>query len=431
MDNKITIIDRRTGQTHDLPIVQGAIPAIELQRVRGSDDDPGLMSYDPGFKNTASCRSEITFIDGARSILRYRGYPIESLASGSSYLETAYLLIHGELPSRDELGVWVEQVSRHRELPECIQRVIKAFPSDAHPMGVLISSIAALSTCYPEAKRLDDPQTLQQQTYRLIGMMPTIAAYSLRHRRGLDWIAPDESLSYTGNFLRMLGQQHNAAGVIGVSEGGAAEEVLDVIFLLHADLEQNCSANVMRCVASSLGDPYCATAAAIAALSGPRHGGANERVLEQLRKVGSKDNVPALLERVKAREERLMGFGHRVYREYDPRARILKQIAEKVFAETGSSPLLEVAKELERIALEDDFFVQRRLYPNVDFYSGIILDAIGFPANEFTVLFALARTAGWLAQYREFLADSEQSIARPRQIYVGQDEREYVPIANR
>jgi citrate synthase len=427
MDNKITIIDHRTGKPYDLPIDQGAIPAIELRRVTGPENDPGLMSYDPGFKNTASCRSKITFIDGARSILRYRGYPIESLARGSSYLETAYLLIQGELPRRDDLDVWVEQIKRHRDLPECIQQVIKAFRSDAHPMGVLISSTAALSTCYPEARRLDDPQTLQQQTYRLIGMLPTIAAYSLRHRRGLNAIAPDENLGYTGNFLHMLGlRPKESIGDIGVSE-----KVLDVIFLLHADLEQNCSANVMRCVASSLGDPYCATAAAVAALSGPRHGGANERVLEQLRKVGSKDNVPDLLKRVKAREERLMGFGHRVYREYDPRARILKQIAEEVFVETESSPLLEVAKELERIALEDDFFVQRKLYPNVDFYSGIILDAIGFPANEFTVLFAIARTAGWLAQYREFLGDAEQSIARPRQIYDGEDEREYVPIASR
>ncbi len=426
MNSKITIIDHRTGKPYDLPVDQGAIPAIELRRVKESDDDLGLMSYDPGFKNTASCRSKITFIDGARSILRYRGYPIESLARDSNYLETAYLLIQGVLPGRDDLDGWVEQIKRHRDLPECIQQVIKAFRSDAHPMGVLISSIAALSTCYPEARRLDDTQTLEQQTYRLIGMMPTIAAYSLRHRLGLDVIAPDANLGHTGNFLRMLGQRQKSGGVAEISE-----KVLDVILLLHADLEQNCSANVMRCVASSLGDPHCATAAAVAALSGPRHGGANERVLEQLRKVGSKDQVPGLLKRVKAREERLMGFGHRVYRDYDPRARILKQIAEDVFAEIGSSPLLDVAKELERVALEDDFFVQRRLYPNVDFYSGIILDSIGFPANEFTVLFAIARTAGWLAQYREFLADAEQSIARPRQIYDGEDEREYIPITDR
>ena len=426
MDNKITISDHRTEKSYDLTVDQGTIPAIDLRQVKATDNDFGLMTYDPGFKNTASCRSKITYIDGDSSILRYRGYPIEQLARSGNYLETAYLLIHGALPRHAELDLWVEQIKRHRVLPESIQRVINGFQSDAHPMGVLISSVAALSTCYPEAKRLDNPQTLEQQINRLIGMMPTIAACSLRHRLGLPRVAPDKDLSHTANLLCMVSQEQDPGQVSTVFE-----KVLDVIFLVHADLEQNCSANVMRCVASSLGDPYCATAAAAAALSGPRHGGANERVLEQLRRVGSADRVPALLKRVKAREERLMGFGHRVYREYDPRARILKQIAEDVFAETGSSPLLDVAKELERIALEDDFFVQRKLYPNVDFYSGIILDAIGFPANEFTVLFAIARTAGWLAQYKELLADDEQSIARPRQIYDGENERKYVAIEDR
>jgi citrate synthase len=308
-----------------------------------------------------------------------------------------------------------------------IKQFMRGFRHDAHPMGMLISTVAALSTFYPDAKRLDDPESMQRQTYRLIGKMPTIAAYSRRHRLGWPYVDPDDELSYTGNFFNMLWQR----GEKRKSRSPAIQKALDVIFLLHADLEQNCSANVMRSVASSLGDPYGATAAAAAALSGPRHGGANERVLEQLRRVGSKDNVPALIQRVKAREERLMGFGHRVYREYDPRARILKKLVGEVFAETGPSPLLDVALELERIALEDDFFIQRKLYPNVDFYSGIILDAIGFPADMFTVLFAIARTVGWIAQYRELLEDSEQSIARPRQIYLGPGEREYIPIKDR
>ncbi len=427
MNNKITIIDHRTGMSYDLPVVQGAINALELRKAKASDDDVGLMTYDPGFKNTASCRSRITLVDGERGVLQYRGYPIEQLAQSSSHLETAYLLIHGDLPAGTELAQWVAAVHRHSELPADIRRFMQGFPRNSHPMSVLISTIAALSTFYPESKSSGDPESLEQQTFRLMGTLPTIAAYSLRHRLGRSYVAPDDTLSYTGNYLNMLWPHAEREK----ERSAAFEKALDVIFLLHADLEQNCSTNVMRSVGSALADPYSAIAAATAALSGPRHGGANERVLEQLRKVGSKDNVPELLRRVKAREVRLMGFGHRLYRRHDPRAIILKDLAAQVFAETTPNPLLEVAQELERIALEDDFFVQRKLYPNVDFYSGIILDAIGLPASEFTVLFAIARTAGWLAQYREMLDDPDFSIARPRQIYQGEPEREYVAIADR
>lgn len=427
MSDKIAIKDQRTGNSCELPVVQGTVKALELRQLKTSEDDFGLMTYDPGFKNTASCRSRITYIDGERGILQYRGYPIEQLATDSNHLETSYLLIHGQLPSSGQLEEWVDRVKRHSMLHENIKHFMEGFRYDAHPMGILISTVAALSTFYPESKQLDDPESIKRQTYRLIGKMPTIAAYSLRHRLGWPYVAPDDELSYTGNFLYMLWRR----GEKRTAVPAALEKALDVIFLLHADHEQNCSTTVMRSVASSLADPYSATAAAAAALYGPRHGGANERVLEQLKKIGSKDKVPALLARVKAGEERLMGFGHRVYHNYDPRATILKGIAKEVFAETGTSPLLDVALELERIALEDDYFVQRNLYPNVDFYSGIILDAMDFPADEFTVLFAIARTVGWIAQYREFLEDSEQSIARPRQIYEGDRERQYMAIGNR
>ena len=427
MSDKITITDDRTGKSYELPVEQRSINAMDLRQIRISEDDFGLMSYDPGFKNTASCRSRITYIDGEQGILRYRGYPIEQLANSSSHLETAYLLIHGHLPKCPELEDWVDQIKRHSMLHENIKQFMQGFRHDAHPMGMLISTVAALSTFHPECKELDDPESVKRQTYRLIGKMPTIAAYSLRHRRGWPYVCPDDDLSYTGNFLHMLWRRGEKRTV----PPPALAKALDIIFLLHADHEQNCSTNVMRSVASSHGDPYSATAAAAAALYGPRHGGANERVLGQLRRIGAKGNIPALLKRVKAGEERLMGFGHRVYRNYDPRAMILKSIAQEVFAETGPSPFLDVALELERIALEDDYFVKRKLYPNVDFYSGIILDAMDFPADEFTVLFAIARTVGWIAQYRELLEDSEQSIARPRQIYLGESEREYVLIGDR
>ena len=427
MSNKITITDHRTERSYQLPVSQGTINALDLRQARSSDVDLGLMTYDPGFKNTASCRSRITFIDGARGILQYRGYAIEQLASSSSHLESAYLLIHGELPSRIELDQWDEEIKSHSRLPENVRRFMEGFPPAAHPMGVLISTVAALSTYYPESKQVNDPESLNRQTYRLIGMIPAIAAYSRRHRCGQSYVGPDDELSYTGNLFNMLWPRSESDTV----RPAVFEKALDIILLLHADLEQTCSTTVMRSVASALGDPYSAIAAATAALSGPRHGGANERVLEQLESIGSKDNVPALLKRVKAREVRLMGFGHRVYRLHDPRAQILRELATEVFAETGSSSLLDVAHELERIALEDDFFVQRKLYPNVDFYSGIILDALGFPANEFTVLFAIARTVGWLAHYRELLVDPDLSIARPRQIYEGESTREYVAIADR
>jgi citrate synthase len=408
-------------------VTEGAIAAADLMQIKSSADEPGLLSFDPGFRNTASCRSRITFIDGERSVLRYRGYPIEQLASHSHHLETAYLLIHGELPCRHALDRWTDQIEAESEVPAELIALIGTFPPSAHPMGVLVSAIGALSTHYPDARVVEDPESVERQVVRLIAKMPGIAAVSGRHRGGLSYAAPPRGTSYAGRVLAMVGDPSRDASAVHP----VFEKALDTILLLHADLEQNCSANVMRCVASSLGDPYNALAAATAALSGPRHGGANERVLEQLRNIGSLDRVPELLARVKERRERLMGFGHRVYRNYDPRARILRQLADEVFAVTGPSPLLEVARELERVALQDEFFVKRRLYPNVDFYSGIILDAMGFPQNEFTVLFAIARTAGWLAQYREFLQDPEQGLARPRQIYVGEPERGYVPLDER
>ncbi len=423
----LTITDNRTGKSYEVPIVHGTIRAMDLRQIKTSEEDFGLMSYDPAFMNTASCQSRITFIDGEKGILRYRGYPVEELAEKSTYLETAYLILHGELPTKAQLNEWTYHITHHTMVHENIKKFIDGFRYDAFPMGVLIGTVGALSTFYPEARNVLDPEIRRIQIYRLIAKMPTLAAYAHRHSAGLPYVYPDNDLSYTGNFLNMVFKVTE----LKYQPHPVLEHALDVLFILHADHEQNCSANAMRCVGSSQADPYSAVAAATAALSGPLHGGANEAVLRMLREIGSKDRVPEFIKRVKAGEVRMMGFGHRVYKNYDPRARIIRQVADQVFAVTGRNPLLDVALELERIALEDDYFVQRQLYPNVDFYSGIVYQAMGFPENMFTVLFAIARTAGWLAQWQEMLSDPEQRIARPRQVYLGPEKRNYVPLEQR
>jgi citrate synthase len=423
----LTVIDNRTGRSYDIPIEHGTIRALDLRQIKVSPDDFGVMSYDPGFLNTASCKSRITFIDGERGILRYRGYPIEQLAEKSTYLETAYLIIHGDLPTRSQLDEWTWQITHHTILHENIKKLMDAFHHDAHPMGMFVSTVAALSTFYPEAKNIFDPAIRRKQIYRLIAKVPTIAAFAYRHSIGMPYAYPDNDLSYTGNFLNMMYK----ATEVKYQPHPVLERALDILFILHADHEQNCSTNAMRSVGSSHVDPYSALAAAAAALYGPLHGGANEAVLRMLREIGSKQRIPEYIKRVKAGEVRLMGFGHRVYKSYDPRARIIKQTAYDVFEVTGKNPLIDIALELERIALEDDYFVSRKLYPNVDFYSGIIYEAMGFPVEMFPVLFAIPRTAGWLAQWEEMILDSEQKIARPRQIYLGPSLRDYVPITER
>jgi citrate synthase len=423
----LTLSDQRTGKTYDVPVDEGAIRAMDLRQVKVSDDDFGLLSYDPAFTNTASCRSAITFIDGERGILRYRGYPVEQLAKQSTFLEVAYLLIHGELPTRDELTVWTKHITFHTMLHEASKTLMDAFHYDAHPMGILISTVAALSTFYPDSRNVSDPESRALQIWRLIAKMPTIAAYAYRHRRGLPYVYPDNDLSYTGNFLAMLFKRRESHYEVDP----VLEEALDVLFILHADHEQNCSTNAMRSIGSSLADPFVATAGAAAALYGPLHGGANEAVLRMLREIGSKDNVPAFIKSVKNHESRLMGFGHRVYKNYDPRAKIIKETAERVFSVTGRNPLIDLAMEVERIALEDEYFVERSLYPNVDFYSGIIYEALGFPTEAFTVLFAIPRIAGWLAQWQEMLQDPDLKIARPRQLYTGEAHRDFVPVDQR
>jgi citrate synthase len=430
----LTITDNRTGKTYELPIQYGLYPtygatirAGDLKQIRVSEDDFGLLSYDPAFMNTASCKSGVTFIDGERGILRYRGYPIEQLAEQSTFLETAYLILHGELPTGRQLEEWVYNITHHTMIHENIKKFIDGFLYDAHPMGILVGTVAALSTFYPNAKGILDPASRQKQIYRLIAKMPTLAAFAYRHSLGMPYAYPDNDLSYSGNFLSMLfkmtEQKYKPDPIL--------ERALDVLFILHVDHEQNCSANAMRSVGSSHVDPYSAVAAASAALYGPLHGGANEAVLRMLGEIGSKENVPEFVKKVKAREALLMGFGHRVYKNYDPRAKIIREIAEKVFEVTGRNPLLDIALELERIALEDDFFVKRRLYPNVDYYSGIIYQAMGFPVDIYPVLFAIGRTPGWLAQWQEMLLDPEQKIARPRQVYTGADQRDYVPLQDR
>jgi citrate synthase len=423
----LTVTDNRTGKSYEIPVQNGNIRAVDLRQIKVTDDEFGMMSYDPAFMNTASCKSRITFIDGEKGILRYRGYPIEQLAERCSYLEVAYLILHGELPTRAQLDDWVWDVTHHTMIHENIKTFIEGFRYDAHPMGILVGTVGALSTFYPDAKRVMDPESRKKQIVRLVAKMPTLAAFAYRHSLGLPYIYPDNDLSYPGNFLSMLFKMAE----LKYRPNPVLEHALDVLFILHADHEQNCSANAMRSVGSSQVDPYSAVAAATAALYGPLHGGANEAVLRMLDEIGSKDRIPEFIKKVKAGEGRLMGFGHRVYKNYDPRARIIKRLAEEVFAVTGLNPKLEMAVELERIALQDDYFVKRKLYPNVDFYSGIIYQAMGFPVEIFPVLFAIPRTSGWAAQWEEMLLDPEQKIARPRQVYIGYGERDVMPIEKR
>jgi citrate synthase len=434
MSDTLTITDNRTGETYEVPIFYGTYPEYgaavntkDLRAIRATDDDFGMLSYDPGFTNTASCKSSVTFIDGGAGVLRYRGYPIEVLVEKSSYLETAYLALYGELPTSGQLETWVHEITHHTFLHENIKKLMDGFRHDAHPMGMLISMVAALSTFYPESRNIGDAACRERQIYRLIAKVPTIAAFAYRHSIGLPYVYPDNDLSYAGNFLAMM----NKVSELKYEPDPVIEKVLDVLFILHVDHEQNCSANAMRSVGSSHADPYVSVAAAAAALYGPLHGGANEMVLRMLREIRTVDNIPGYIKRVKAGEFRLMGFGHRVYKSYDPRARILREMAPAVFEATAQNPLIDIAVELERIALEDEYFVSRNLYPNVDFYSGIIYQALGFPVTMFPVLFAIPRTAGWLAQWSEMLQDPDQRIARPRQVYEGYDLRAYVDIADR
>jgi citrate synthase len=434
MPDTLTITDNRTGKQYEVPIFYGTYPeygaairGTDLRKIKASDTDFGLLSYDPAFMNTASCKSAVTFIDGDAGILRYGGYTIEDLAEKSTYLESAYLLLHGELPGASEMDDWTNTIKHHTFVHESIKKFMNGFHYDAHPMGMLVSTVAALSTFYPEASRIADPAVRHMQIVRLIAKLPTLAAFAYRHRQGLPYNYPDNDLSFTGNFLNMMFRMTE----LNYEPNPVLEKALEVLFILHLDHEQNCSANAMRSVGSSHPDPYVAVAAAAAALYGPLHGGANEQVLRMLREIGSKDRVPEFVDRAKRGDFRLMGFGHRVYKNYDPRAKILKQMANDVLEVTGTSPLLDLAMELERIALEDEYFVSRKLYPNVDFYSGIIYQAMGFPVDMFPVLFAIPRVAGWLAQWQEMLEDPDQKIARPRQVYVGYDERPYVAVGER
>jgi citrate synthase len=423
MAETLTITDNRTGKQYELPIEHGAIRAMDLRQIRTTPDDFGLMTYDPAFQNTAACRSKITYIDGDKGILLYRGYPIEQLAEHSTCLETAFLILFGELPVASELESWEREITLHTMLHENIKKLMEGFQYDAHPMGIFLSTVGALSTNYPDAKRIHEEESRRLQIRRLIAKVPSIAAYAFRHSIGRPYVYPDNDLSFTGNFLNMLFKMTE----LKYRPHPVLERALDVLFILHADHEQNCSTSVMRGIGSSQADPYSALAGAAAALYGPLHGGANEAVLRMLREIGSVRHVPDFIARVKRGEGRLMGFGHRVYKSYDPRARIIKQTADRVFGVTGRNPLLDIALELERIALEDDYFVSRKLYPNVDFYSGLIYQAMGFPEDMFPVLFAIGRTAGWLAQWEEMLGDADQKIARPRQIYTGASRRDYVP----
>ncbi len=422
----LSVTDNRTGRSYELPVSEGTIRAMDLRQIKTSDDDFGLMTYDPAFMNTASCRSAITFIDGERGILRYRGYPIEQLAERASFLEVSYLLIHGELPTREELDRWIEEVRYHTYVHTNITKFLEGFRYDAHPMGMLLGAVGALSTFYPDAKHIHDPANRHLQMVRLLAKLPTIAAFAFRHSRGLPFVFPDNGLDYIGNYVNMtfsIGGRHQPNKVL--------QRALEILLILHADHEQNCSTSAVRSVGSSHVDPFSAVSAGIAALYGPLHGGANEAVLLMLDEIGEKKNIPAFIETVKQGSDRLMGFGHRVYKSYDPRATLVKKVAYEVFEQTGLNPKLEIALELERIALEDEYFIKRKLYPNVDFYSGLIYQAMGYPTDYFTVLFAIGRTPGWLAQWQEMLLDKDQKISRPRQIYIGEGKREFVPIERR
>ena len=423
----LTITDNRTGKNYTVAVENGTIRAMDLRQIKTGPEDFGLMTYDPAFMNTASCRSAITYIDGDRGILRYRGYPIDVLADHCTYLEVAYLILFGDLPTANELKNWVHDITHHTMLHETTKKFMEGFRDTAHPMAMLVSTVAALSTVYPDSKNVQDPENRLLQIKRLVGKMPSIAAFSYRHLVGFPYIYPDNALTYAENFMNMLWKMVEPKYVANP----VLARALDILFILHADHEQNCSTNAMRAVGSSHSDPYLATASAAAALSGPLHGGANEEVLRMLDEIGSKDNVPAYIKKIKEGKGKLMGFGHRVYKNYDPRAKIIKWAADSVFEVTGRNTKLDIALELERIALEDDYFVQRKLYPNVDFYSGIMYQAMGFRPEMFTVLFAIPRTIGWLTQWQEMLTDPEQKIARPSQIWIGHDTREFVPIEKR
>ncbi|MGB8647528.1 MAG: citrate synthase [Anaerolineae bacterium] len=424
-ENTLTITDNRTGKTITVPVQDGTIKAMDIRQLKVDAEDFGLMTYDPAFTNTASTRSAITFIDGDKGILEYRGYPIDQLAEQCTFLEVAYLTLFGELPTEDQLSKWVHDITYHTFLHENIKTLMQAFRYDAHPMGMFISTVAALSTFYPEANQVDDGENRMMQIKRLVAKVPTIAAFSYRHSKGLPFVYPDNELSYPGNFLNMMFKMSE----INYKPHPVLERALDILFILHADHEQNCSTNAMRAIGSSRVDPYSAMAGAAAALYGPLHGGANEAVLKMLNQIGSKNNIPEFIKRVKGGEGKLMGFGHRVYKNYDPRAKIIKRIADEVFDVVGRNPLIDIALELERIALEDDYFKSRKLYPNVDFYSGIIYEAMGLPVAMFPVLFAIPRTIGWLTQWQEMIVDPEQKIARPRQIYTGHRQRQLAPQA--
>jgi len=427
MAETLTVTDNRTGKQYEVPIHDGTIKATDLRQIKVASDEFGMMTYDPAFMNTAACKSRITYIDGDKGVLLYRGYPIEQLAEQSDFLETAYLILFGELPTATQYDDWTRKVMLHTMLHTNLSKLMEGFRHDAHPMGMFISTVGALSTFYPDAKDIFSSESRRLQTLRLIAKVPSIAAYSYRHSIGRPFNLPDNDLSYAGNFLNMLFRMTESK----YSVNPVLERALDVLFILHVDHEQNCSTSTMRAIGSSHADPYSALAGAAAALYGPLHGGANEAVLRMLHEIGSKNNVPAFIKRVKAGEGRLMGFGHRVYKSYDPRAKIIKRMADLVFDVTGKNPLLDMALELERIALEDEYFVSRKLYPNVDFYSGLIYQAMGFPVDMFPVLFAIPRTAGWIAQWEEMLCDSDQKIVRPRQIYIGSGPRNYVPKEKR
>jgi citrate synthase len=423
----LTVTDNRTGQSYEVPITDGTVRAMDFRQIKTSDDDFGLMAYDPAFTNTASCRSAITYLDGENGVLEYRGYPIEQLAEHSTYLEVAYLLVYGELPTQPQLDQWTHDITIHTFVHENVKEFVGGFRHDAHPMGMLLGSVGALSTFYKDANEIDDPENRMIQTIRLIAKMPTLAAFAYRHTMGQPYVYPDNDLEYPGNFLSMMYKMTE----LKYQPDPRLERALDILFILHADHEQNCSTNAVRAVGSSQVDPYSAVAAGVAALYGPLHGGANEAVLRMLKRIGSKDNIKDFMQGVKDGNERLMGFGHRVYKNYDPRATIIKKACNDVFEVTGVNPLLEIALEVERIALEDEYFVSRKLYPNVDFYSGLIYEALGLPMDMFPVMFAIPRTSGWIAQWLEMTTDKEQKIARPRQIYTGARTRDYVGIGAR